>query len=379
MPHTADAKTPTHTFQEIYRQLLRCSEGTPTMTKLEQHCGELLAWLRAGSPPGSTYIAIPSERVAPPAPADQFVSREHYFKVRVHEMRLSHRRQWFATYDPLVLTVTGFRYDGDLRTLPFTIGPSLIKQSVSDVPGGFLFTDTTVAGLHPYQGGVLDVAVILYRLRGDHSARQLLSMVDSCARLIDFGTSFGTYVKVANVVLDGLDRVLGLKDTVPMLGHRIEFDPVDGFRPGHHVLALQGELDPDRLWVRNNRLLHGPTPDSARPVDHADYVLYSVAQEDERNDAEQLPWFRPLWKRVVHESNAGREDAWRTAKAHMAVLSQALELSPDLTRGQARQLRKQLIDDMKVLHDNAVSVHELGPADALADEVRRDSVEILDL
>jgi hypothetical protein len=86
-----------------------------------------------------------------------------------------------------------------------------------------------------------------------------------------------------------------------------------------------------------------------------------------------------LWKRVVHESNAGREDAWRTAKAHMAVLSQALELSPDLTRGQARQLRKQLIDDMKVLHDNAVSLHELGPADALADEVRRDSVEILDL
>lgn len=349
------------------------------MGRLEQRCGELLAWLRAGSPPGSTYIPVAPERVAPPTPTEPFESRVHYFKVRVHEMRLSHRRQWFATYDPLVLTATGFRYDGEPRTLPFTIGPSLIKQNVSDVPGGFLFTDTTVAGLHPYQGGVLDVTVVLYRLRGDHAARQLLSVVDSCARLIDFGTSFDTYLKVANVVLDGLDRVLGIKETVPMLGHRIELDPVDGFGAGHYVLALHGELDPDGLWVRDNRLLRGRAPDSARPVDDVDYVLYSVAQEQERNDAEQLPWFRPLWQRVVRESGVATEDAWRNAKAHMAVLSETLELSPDLTHGQARQLRKELIEDMKALHDNAVSLAKLGPAEASFDEVRRGSVEILDL
>ncbi|MGK3208488.1 hypothetical protein [Amycolatopsis sp. MEPSY49] len=349
------------------------------MGKLEQRSGELLSWLRAGSPPGSACLRLPPERVDPPPLAEPFQARAHYFKVRVHEMCLSHRRRWFATYDPLVLTATGFRYSGEPRTLPFTIGPSLIKQNLSEVPGGFRFTDTTVAGPHPYQGGVLDLTIVLYRLRGDQVARRLLSLVDSCSRLIDFGTSFDAYSKVANVVLDGLDQVLGLQETVPMLGHRIEFDPVDEFRAGHYVLALSGELDPGELWVRHNRLERGRTPDTASPVDDADYVLYSLAREDDRNDAEELPWFRPLWQRVVREAGVPREDAWRTAKAHMAVLGEALELSPDLTRGQARRLRDELITDMKTVHDRALSLAELGPAGAAVDEVRRDFAEILDL
>jgi hypothetical protein len=176
-----------------------------------------------------------------------------------------------------------------------------------------------------------------------------------------------------------LESVLGLKETVPLLGHRIELDPVDGFRAGHHVLTLEGDLNPDQLWVNNNRLLRGPTAELARPVEDADYVLYSVSQEDDRNDAEELPWFRPLWERVVHEANIGSEDAWRNAKAHMAVLSETLELSPDLTRDQAGRLRTELIGSMRVLHEQAVGLNNMGPSDAHLDSVRQNTVEILGL
>ncbi|OLF18201.1 hypothetical protein [Actinophytocola xanthii] len=351
------------------------------MGALEQRCGTLLSWLRNGSPRGSTYLALDPARVHPRPSEQAFASRAHYFKVRVHEMRLSHRRRWFATYDPLVVTTTGFRYDGEPRTVPFTIGPALLHEHVSDVPGGFRFGDITVAGPHPYQGGVLEVTLVLYRLRADHAVRRLLSMVDSCSRLADVTASIGTHLKVASLVLDGLDHVLGLEESVPLLGHRIELDPVDGFTAGHHVLALEGELDPETLWVRDNRLLRGRTEDDARPVDDADYVLYSVAQDVERNDVEQLPWFRPLWARVVREAGVPSEDAWRGAKAHMAVLAEMLELSPDLTRDQARRLREELVVDLRHLHDRALELAELGPADENGEfgALRRHTVEILDL
>src|SRR5262245_57662348 len=87
------------------------------------------------------------ERLAPRLTPDQ-----HYFQVRVNEMFLSHSRQWYAQYDPLVFVGSEFIYDKADTAVPVMVGPSLLERfgKKRDLPGGTVFEDTWVAGLHPY-------------------------------------------------------------------------------------------------------------------------------------------------------------------------------------------------------------------------------------
>src|SRR5436309_885560 len=84
------------------------------------------------------------------------------------------------------------------------------------------------------------------------------------------------YIKVADVVLGGVETLLGLATTKPLVALRREFDPdgQDVFEPGYFALIhkSENEVAADRLWVRGNRLVQGDSLAAATPYRDADYV-----------------------------------------------------------------------------------------------------------
>lgn len=349
-----------------------------------------------------TAVAIPADHVDRPE-GEAFARGRHYFQVRVNEMFLPYNRRWASTYLPMVMALSEFQYNRSVTALPFVVGPSLVEEKGVKIPdNGILFQDTRVAGLVPYAGGRVSTTVVLYRVERENLVRRLLGVVESAASAIDFGVSLGTYVKIASTILDGVDALFETGQVQPLIGFRKEFDPDSNvaFAPGYFALISNeaGNVDPDRLWVKNNRLCYGPSLDAAvsvqdtdsrsNPLQENEFVLYSITQTAERSDLELLPFY-PLWERVQHEATQPGAEHYKSAKANMLSLYQTLSVSPDLTEPHAGRLLEEFVQKMQSLHQRAVELDALGmpaplqgapdPETIAMDRVIDQAVSILDL
>lgn len=315
-----------------------------------------------------------------------FQRDEHYFQVEVNEMFLTYKRNWFTDYDPMVLVISEFSYAKVRQTVPFVVGPSLLKAAVEEsgkkLPTGMLFSNTRVAGIHPYRGDGLTLSVVLYRLRGEDYLRKLMKVVETAAGALSFGTALSTYLKVGDVILNGVDALFDLGAIDPIVGNRQEFK--HGFQPGYFALIdlPESQTRDYKFWVREDQLFAGPTAATAEAFREADYVLYSVVQTKERDDLDLLPVY-PLWERVAQEATVADDTYWKNAKAYMNNFYQALVLSPDLTAEQAEQLADEYISKMEILHERAVKVSKLSASKSAElselDRARTKAVHILDL
>jgi hypothetical protein len=323
-----------------------------------------------------TCVPIPESHVDR-AIGGPFTRNQHYFQVRLNEMYLPYSRQWATTYLPMTLALTEFQYNRAVQAAPMVVGPSLIEEKGISIPdSGLLLQDTRVAGLHPYTGGRVSVAIVLYRAQRENLVRKLLSIVESAASALDFSASSGVYLKIAATVLDGVEALFDGGQIQPLIGYRKEYDP-DGnapITPGYFALLAnqQNNIDPARLWVKNNRLCYGDTlaeavsvqernAAAANPLQETEFVLYSLVQSVSRSDVDLLPFY-PLWERVQREAAQPTEEHWRSAKANMLSLYQTISASPDLTEPQAKELVDEYVAKMQQLHQRAVELSGLTPA-----------------
>lgn len=332
-------------------------------------------------------IAIPRDRVdAREAPSTSFARDEHYFQVVVNEMFLTYKREWFNEYDPMVLVISEFTYAKERKSVPFVVGPSIIRAAVDEsgrkLPNGMLFNNTRVAGVHPYRGDGLTLSVVLYRSRVEDHLRKLMKVVEVAAGAVNFATALGTYLKVGDVILDGVDSLFDLGALDPIVGHRQEFR--HGFEPGYFVLIDMPEARTRdyTFWVRDDQLFAGQTRDAARPFRDADYVLYSVSQLTDRDDIDLLPVY-PLWERVAQDATVADETYWKNAKSYMNTFYQAMVLSPDLTGAQTERLADEYIKKMQILHQRATGISNLSEANrgvpSELDQARSKGVSILEM
>jgi hypothetical protein len=301
-----------------------------------------------------TRLKIPNTRSdhRQTTPTQPFQPNQQYFQIRINELYLSTSRKWFSEYDPLVFAATEFIYDKKAETVPFVVGPSLIEKNGQKAPtgGSTIFSNTRVAGLHPYRGGRLTLSIVLYRVKRKDHAKELLKLIESVSSAIDFSTALRSYTKVAGVVLTGIESLLGLHDTEPIIAIRQEFDPTagDNLEPSYFVLIdkPESELKTEQLWVRDNQLVYGATLAESKPFREADFVLYSIVQTSDRNDITTLPFY-PLFERAKEAALQGDDKSWERAKANLMSLHQTLALSPDLTPSQAMQLSKSYVEEVR--------------------------------
>ena len=296
-----------------------------------------------------------------------FIPDNHYFQVRVNELYLKVSREWFGKIDPLVFVVSEFVYDKEMRTVPFVVGPALVKKEGVAVAEDTLLRDTRVAGLHPYRGGRICLTVVLCQTLIKNYATNLLKVIERTAGALDYGTMLNPYLKIASVVLDGVEALFDAGDTIPLAALRKEFDPAadDFLTPAYFVLIDAPNTDPQQLWVRKGELLYGSSPAAAKPFRSADFVLYSLVRpgDNRRTDLELLPFY-PLWERAQTEASKPSEDHYKSAKANMLSLYETLLLSPDLTREHALKLADEYAVTLQELHRRAVRFSSLGESKA---------------
>jgi hypothetical protein len=321
-------------------------------------------WKRVqGSPselPGA-YAIDPDHTDQKKLLADEFRKDGHYFQVRVNELYLPYDRQWFVDYEPLVFAVTECTYDGKPQAIPTMVGPQLMpKLPNGELPDRMLFSNTRVAGLHPYRGGQLTLTIVLYRSKRKDVAERLLKFIENTANALNFATVVETYLKVANVVVSGVEELAGLGNLNPLLGHRSEFDPDAGdpLTPGYFVLTQKTGLDVSKLWVKGGQLLSGDTLAAAQPFRDAEYVLYSILPTTERSDLDLLPIYA-LYQEAKKKAALAGADNWEVAKANLAALYQLMVSSPDLIADQADKLTDSYIDELKKIHAKADKMKSL--------------------
>ncbi len=330
-----------------------------------------------------TRISIPIENVSPKEKVGvSFESEKYYFQVRINELFLKDKRTWYKEFAPMVFVVSQYTYDGKEETVPFVVGPQIMEKFGKSLPNDMIFLNTRVAGLHPYRGGQITLSIILYEYKvGDYSEK-ILRTLENTANIFSFATAFNTYIKIASVLFEGVESLLGLQDVNPLIGLRIQMDEDSAdLKSGYFALINkpEGSINENQLWVKNNQLLYGNSLVEAKPYRDADYTLYSILHDEDRGDLTALSFY-PLWQHVKKEAAIPGEDAEKSTIANMVSLNQAILISPDLTEKHALDLIGKYGEDLQTIRAAIAGRSKRGDAtltETKTDRMRAKSLEIM--
>jgi len=345
--------------------------------------------LRHSPTQASSWVPIPLTHIDDPSKMPPKLMRdEHYFEVWVNEMYLAYEREWFKTFNPMVVAVTEFSYAGKDLGLPYVVGPNLISSGIAQ-PEGMLFSNTRIAGPRPYKGDQLTVALVLCKLQVDDLLRKLVDALGSFAGLLNLTAGLGAALQITDSVLDMIDALTSADGkATPVLGVRSQFSPVI---PGYYALIDQPGVTAEQLWIKNKRLYFGATRDTAVEFRQADFILFSLCEAStEEIDVSRLPFYSTYQAMLLEANQSSKKEIWANTKANLAALLGMLDTSPDLTSSHASRLGDQWIETVTVLHKRAERVAHLGPgeeakAGAIEEEssplehVRDKALSVLDL
>jgi hypothetical protein len=323
---------------------------------------ELIEKLRRGEVDSSRCLRIPADRVSKTTSATSgagvISSGRDYFTVTIDSLRLEADRSWAKTYDPLVLAMTDFRYDGEVRSVPFVVGAPMLKGVSDGVPAGMAYTNTLVSGPHPYYAR-LAVTVILYRVLREDYVRRVLDAVQRTCAAFDPGILM-PYLKIADAVLDGVEALLGDGRSEAVLGAHVEFD--GDVTPGTFAIVPSSVADLE-LWADDGALrVH--ESGSSKALEGTNYVTCTIG-EAEPVDLGTLPWFAPLWARIVQWANIPTDEAKGAAKNYLAALYEEIDQSPDVARERVDELYAAWEKRARDIHELARKRADWGPDSAL--------------
>lgn len=304
----------------------------------------------------------------------RFKQEQHYFQVILNQMFLAHTRLWYKEYDPVAFVNTSYIYDkNQLDSLPVIVGPTMLKGvQQEEVPAGMIFRNTPVTGLHPYQGGPLALMIILNRLERKNNAEKLLQVVESIAGAASPSTSLSLYLTLARTVVSGFETLLGLQQTMPVMGYRITINPDVGqvLEPAYYALidADAQQVDRNKFWVCDSQLCYGDDITSAQPYHDHDFILFLLAQAPARSDERTLPFY-PLWESTSDlAQKTPVNHYWEDAKAQFNALKRLVRGSPDLTRPDKDRLIEDYLGQMDRFHQEAKREGQLAPAQISEEE-----------
>jgi hypothetical protein len=339
-------------------------------------------------------FSIPDDHVVGKDYSPSLIQRDkHYFIVEINEMYLVKQSKLWVNFDPTVYVTTGFKYAGNEVTVPFVVGPSMMEKYKQPGVENMIFCNTKVAGYYPYKGGDLSLSVILCRAATDSHAKDILKLVEEASGALDYSTAVNSYLKLANVIVDGIESLNKLKGINGVVGLRTEFrETKHDLRQRYYVLINMPEKSPEvkNLYVVDDKLYKDK--DAKVPFREADYVLYSIRISKTRDTDCGLA-FDPLWERVKEESMMPGDESWKKATADMMSLFQTMYLSPDLTTTHALVLKADHEQEMLSIHPKPLAQPSLTATlseppkrelSELAKELSedknlRDAVKILDL
>ncbi|WP_441228221.1 hypothetical protein AB7813_14715 [Tardiphaga sp. 20_F10_N6_6] len=309
------------------------------MSQLLTRASELLERLISAPYPRPTLVRMPSSSSFPSGVAGVKIPKDNgYFSVRINELFLLDGRTWFETFDPMAVVVTEFLYGDKRLAVPFVVGSELFKHQPGKLPHGLLFNDILVAGPHPFRGGNVSISIVLYKVRRDNYARNVLKFVEGLSSAVGIPADVAFLAKAGESVLDGIEALLGLADTQPIMGHRIELDTssMSGLSSTTWMLSKNSVDDPSKLVVEDGRLFVRSAEKASDPYRGSDYILYSITGNSRRGDESSLPFYG--LRKQAFEAILGGDEGWKRAKAILLSVYQQMVTSDDLTAAEADEL-----------------------------------------
>ena len=194
---------------------------------------------------------------------DKFVPGGSYFSVRLAGLNLARARRFTTELLPLCVCLAEFGRPGAERSVPFSIGPDVIRQrlksaGISDAAGAekawIELRDLTVLRPTPVRNGNLSLFVGLYAVPGGDLVKTLLNVMG------DLGGSLGAAgltpaVKTAEAVYGGFGTLLGL-DTLQPQVEALNGRALPGTGSGYLIVASVPDkaLEERNLFVREGAL-----------------------------------------------------------------------------------------------------------------------------
>lgn len=356
------------------------------MSLLGEQVAEWVRALRSSRWPAPSVGSIANDHCVPDGLAGiEIEKNKAYFTVWINELFLENGRNWYATYDPMVVVITEFLYGNKRVGIPSVIGPSMIRQKMGHLPHGFLVNDTRAAGPYPFVGGSIAITTILYRVKHQDYISKFLKFIESVSSAIAVPTDFAAYTKIGAALLDGINTLIHLQETEPVAGHHSELDTtgIKGLRSGYTAVIAKPDIPFDELWVQDGRLKSGGPEGPAFRA--GDYALYSIMGTEARGNEDELPWSQ-LRDQAFNDALSGDEYRWRQAKATMLTLYNQMDQSPDLTKTEAERLfkgyREELVRKREVAKETramGTRGEDLASSERLEAERIREAVRLLDL
>jgi hypothetical protein len=302
----------------------------------------------------------------PPEEGASFAADAHYFQVRISELSLAYRQEWFRAYEPLLIASTEFVYQDQPTALPMVAGLSGVGARLHRTGEGLALRDLRLAGWHPYRGGPLAVSLVVCRVPRSALSRPLLWLLEGAANVLEGAAGLERSLCLAAVLLESLEAWALAGAIVPLFGARTVLAPDAApgaplLVPGAHALINlpAAEIDPAAWSVRHGRLFCGDGP----PMRGADYLLWRLEQTAQRDDLDALPC-ATLYARARRAAACPDEQSWLRARTHLLAWHAHLEHSPDLTPGHAHALKDESWAALQQLRQRALTVAQACPAPA---------------
>ncbi|MFA4902727.1 MAG: hypothetical protein WC600_08275 [Desulfobaccales bacterium] len=291
------------------------------------------------------YHRIPDQQILPDGFTSQvFRPNESYFEIRLAEMFLASRRQYWQGFIPLGIILSDFLYNRQRQSVPFLVGNQLLKGLEQSVGGEYVeYYNTRIAGPVPYIGDDVGLFVGLFRSKVEDLSEGLFSFLETLIGAFDLG-QIKPYLKIAGQVRTGLGHLLRLpgEKVQYRLGNRDTFvdptlKPEDAkkFREGYlaYINCPEDALDRDSLRVKEDRL-QVQTATTLEPLRSYDYCLIRLESLPARNDYTTFPWY-DLWLQAVDRIYHGDITG---ATIKLMDFNQKVRQSPDLTEGHQYKL-----------------------------------------
>ncbi|MGY3120313.1 esterase/lipase superfamily enzyme [Bradyrhizobium sp. S3.14.4] len=309
-----------------------------------------IARIVSGAPPPATTIIRFSGDACVPATGEEIVRDRDYFSITLNEMYLTKGREFWSTYDPLVFVSVDFIYGPDVINVASIVGPNTLRGK-QELPHGFLINDIKVVGPHPFRGGSIAITVVLYKTKNQDYAKRVLQFAEGISKSIGVPAGIELVSKVGSSLLDAFETLVAMGDCVPVTGHRVEINSntIEGFVASYTALVAGEEKASTKLLVKNSRLMD----DEGRPYRRSDFVLYSIARNERRDQETTLPFYDMLGE-IDRAAMSDDAQSWARAKASLVVLYQKMLTSPDLTPVEADSLFEKYKQSMMERRERAL-------------------------
>lgn len=284
--------------------------------------------------------------VAPQAP---FRSNEDYVIVRLSSMFLRNSRELWLKLSPLVHATVAMRGLRAPRNESAVIGPAQFGDLAVASADRSVVLNQRLSGPAVWRSGDLDIAAGLFAVPKDQAASALLATLGQLSGLGIPGLKQG--LELASIVKAGVESLIGLSGTRPMLGVKVSLS--DAAAPGPCLLAgiaaPASEVDFETLWVREGLLCKGPSALQLAPVEDHDHILLAVERGLPRQDWRGLPSLTPHETRfaeILRDATAPEADTRARLNQAFVAFDSDLVTEHELSDPDKARIRNEVAADL---------------------------------